>query len=81
MKEKEPAPDKDKAAPAAPGCLSDMIAGLVDKLGTAEIEEAGRKVKADKGEIHVIENDKEIHIGKAGIRIRKVNKDEGTPKT
>ncbi len=62
------------------GGLAGMITGMLGKFGMqdVDIEENGKNgpktVKITNGEIHVIKDGKEIHIGKDGIRIRKFPK-------
>ena len=61
--------------------LSGMITGMMKKfgMGNIDIEKDGKNgpktVKINNGEIHIVENGKEIHIGKDGIKIRKLKKD------
>ncbi len=78
-----PAPDKGKPEAEketvfeAPGGMAGMILGMMGNLGlgNVDIEKNGKKVKVDKGEIHVVDKGREIHISKNGIRIRKAGKD------
>lgn len=66
----------------APGGLAGMIIGMMSKMGmgNVDIDEDGKKIKVDKGEVHVIDKGREIHISKDGIRIRKIKKEDGPPK-
>jgi len=70
----------ENAIPGMSG-LAGMITGMLGKFGMKDIdiEEDGKKVKILNGEIHVVEKGKEIHIGKHGIRIRKLPKDGELP--
>ena len=70
-----------------PGSVGDRvikgIAGMLGKFGmqNIDIEEDGKRgpkrVRIANGEIHVVEDGKEIHIGKDGIKIQKKAKKEG----
>jgi hypothetical protein len=61
------------------------VAGMLGKFGlrNIDIENTGKrgtkKVRIADGEIHVIEDGKEIHIGKDGIKIGKAKKDGDKP--
>jgi len=68
------------------GGLAGMITGLLGKMGINDIdidEDNGKgrqKVKIQNGEIHVVDKNQEIRIGKDGIRIRKTKPDGEPPK-
>ncbi|OGR67490.1 MAG: hypothetical protein A2081_05705 [Elusimicrobia bacterium GWC2_61_19] len=87
-KDREPAGDTPRERTdwqtftKGPGGLAGMITGMLGKFGmnNIDIEEDGKsgakKVKITDGEIHVVKDGKEIHIGKNGIKIRKIKKDD-----